>query len=148
MAAGDYPLLPSEVRTYIHDFADQNHLIDGEEFSDEAIELAMRMAVGDYNLMPPLERLEPKQFPSITLLMYGTLAHLFLGKAAHLARNTMSYSDGGLQIPIEERAELYLTLGNQYLAQFRETAVKLKAQLNMEAGWGSVRSDYSNLPIW
>ena len=64
MAAGDYPLLPSEVRTYIHDFADQNHLIDGEEFSDEAIELAMRMAVGDYNLMPPLERLEPKQFPS------------------------------------------------------------------------------------
>ena len=148
MAAGDYPLLPGEVRTYIHDFADQNHLIDGEEFSDEAVLLAMRMAAGDYNLIPPMENLAPSQFPSVTLLMYGTLAHLFLGKAAHLARNTMSYSDGGLQIPIEERAELYLTLGNQYMAQFREGAVKLKIQMNVESGWGSVSSDYRNLPVF
>lgn len=148
MATGDYPLSPAEVRTYIHDFSDQNHLIDGEEFSDEGIQLAMRMAAGDYNLIPPLSNLAPSQFPNVTLLMYGTLGHLFLGKAAHLARNTMSYSDGGLQIPVEERAELYLTLGNQYMAQFKESGAKLKLQMNMESGWGSVKSDYANLPVW
>ena len=148
MAAGDYPLTPAEVRTYIHDFADQNHLIDGEEFSDEGILLAMRMAAGDYNLIPPLSNIPPAQFPNITLLMYGTLGHLYLGKAANLARNTMSYSDGGLQVPVEERAELYLTLGNQYLAQFRDAGAKLKVHMNMEAGWGSVKSDNAMLPVW
>lgn len=146
--ADTYPLSTDDVRTYIHDFSDKNYLIDGEEFSDASITLAMRMAVDDFNLIPPIGRMAPSQFPNITLLMYGTLAHLFLGKAAHLARNTMSYSDGGLQIPVEERAELYMGLGNQYMGQFREMGVKLKVQLNVEDGWGSVGSDYRNLPLF
>ncbi|HET8685211.1 MAG TPA: hypothetical protein VFM18_00950 [Methanosarcina sp.] len=148
MTAGIFPLSASDVRLYIHDYADQNHLIDGEEFSDDAITLAMKMAASDFNSIPPMGNLDPSQFPSVTLLMYGTVAHLLLGKAAQLARNTMSYSDGGLQIPIEERAELYLTVGNQYMAQFKELAVKMKIQMNMEAGWGTVTSDWKMLPVW
>lgn len=146
MAAGDYPLLPSEVRLYIHDFSDNNHLIDGEEFSDSSVLLAMKMAGSDYDTVPPLTKGTPSMFPSVSILMWGTLAHLFLGKAAHLARNTLSYSDAGIQVSVEERAELYLTLGNQYMQQFRDAASKLKVHLNMEDGWGGVQSDYSSLP--
>lgn len=146
MADGSYPLLPSEVRLYIHDFSDNNHLIDGEEFSDSSILLAMKMAGSDYNTIPPLSNVPPTMFPSVSILMWGTLAHLFLGKAANLARNTMAYSDAGINVSVEERAELYLTLGGQYMQQFRDAASKLKVHLNMEDGWGCVKSDYSALP--
>lgn len=146
MAESSYPLSPSEVRLYIHDFSDKNHLIDGEEFPDSSILLAMKMAGSDYNTIPPLSNVPPAVFPSVSILMWGTLAHLFLGKAANLARNTLSYSDAGVTVAVEERAELYLTLGNQYMQQFRDAAGKLKVHLNMEDGWGSVQSDYAALP--
>jgi hypothetical protein len=73
---------------------------------------------------------------------------MYLGKATLLARNTMQYSDGGLQIPVEERAELYLGLANSFRSQFTETAKALKIQLNMESGWGSVSSDEAMFPVW
>ncbi len=65
-----------------------------------------------------------------------------------LARNTMSYSDGGLTVAIEERMELYLTLARQYSDQFKESAAKLKVHMNMEDGWGEVRSDFATFPLW
>jgi len=111
-------------------------------------ELAMELALSDYNTITPLSNLAPSQFPSKSLLLYGTLGHLYLGKSAHLARNTMSYSDGGLQIPVEERMELYTSLSSSYFAQFRQLGERLKAQLNVEDGWGSVASDYRQLPSW
>lgn len=148
MAEQDFDLTPNEVRAYIHDYSENNRLIEGEEFSDDSIRLAMKLALSDYNTIPPLSSLSPKLFPSLSLLMYGTLGHLYLGKAANLARNTMAYSDGGLSIPVEERAELYMNLGNQYMAQFRDLATKLKIQQNVEAGFGAVSSDYRYFPLW
>ena len=65
-----------------------------------------------------------------------------------MARNQLSYSDGGLQIPIEEKYELYLSLANSFGTQFSTTAARLKASLNMESGWGEVRSDEAMFPIW
>jgi hypothetical protein len=65
-----------------------------------------------------------------------------------MARNHLSYSDGGLQIPIEEKYELYASLANSFGNQFTTTAAKLKASLNMESGWGSVSSDEAMFPIW
>lgn len=148
MAEQDFDLTPNEVRAYIHDYSENNRLIEGEEFSDDSIRLAMKLALSDYNTLPPLSSVSPKMFPSLSLLMYGSLGHLFLGKAANLARNTMAYSDGGLNIPVEERAELYMNLGNQYMSQFRDLATRLKIQQNVESGWSSVSSDYRYFPLW
>lgn len=148
MSEQDFALTPDEVRAYIHDYSENNHLIEGEEFSDGSIQLAMKLALSDYNTIPPLSTVSPKMFPSLSLLLYGTLAHLFLGKAANLARNTMAYSDGGLNIPVEERAELYMNLGNQYMTQFKDLANRLKIQQNIESGYGSVSSDYRYFPLW
>ncbi len=148
MSEQDFALTPDEVRAYIHDYSENNRLIEGEEFSDASIMLGMKLALSDYNTIAPLSSLSPKMFPSLSLLMYGTLGHLFLGKAANLARNTLAYSDGGLSIPVEERAELYMNLGNQYMGQFRDLAIKLKIQQNMEDGFSSVSSDYRYFPLW
>lgn len=145
----DSILLPSEVRLYIKDFAEDNRLLDGEEFTDSEIKLGMDLAIGEYNMIPPATSVNRVMFPNKALLMSGTLYKLFSGRAALLSRNTMSYSDGGIQVPVEERAQLYVSLAAMYQADFFSGAQRLKTAMNLEEnGWGGVRSDYSAFPMY
>jgi hypothetical protein len=141
-------LTPQEVREYTSDYKVNNYLIDGEEMTDTYISLCMTFAVDSFNSIPPIGNMGLQNFPSKAILLWGTLWHAYLGKALLLARNTMEYSDGGLQIPIEERAQLYQGLAAGFQTQFEESAKSLKIQLNMESGWGEVRSDLAVMPIW
>lgn len=137
-----------EIREYVSDYAPNNYLIDGEEFSDTYITLCISLGVDGYNSMTPMSKFTELTFPSKGILLLATCWQMFLGKATLLARNTMQYSDGGLQIPIEERAELYMSISNNFRAQFREAAQALKIQQNMESGWGEVRSDEAMFIPW
>ena len=141
-------LTVEEVQEYIRDRAENNHLIDGTEFSSTIIVLAMDLAISAYNLIPPVSVADIQSFPSKSLLMSGTLWKLFAGQAALLARNTMNYSDGGLNIPVEERFQLYQSLAAMYGEDFLSTGRALKTHLNIEEGWGEVFSDYSRFPDW
>lgn len=142
-------LTPEEVRIYLSDSPEANHLLDGEEFSDPRIQLAMDMALGDFNSMAPVTGYTYNMFPNKSILLFGTCFHLFSGQAALQARNTMQYSDGGLQIPVEERYELYMNLANHFGSLFQNLARQVKTQINLdENGWGSVSSDYGRLPLF
>lgn len=137
-----------EVREYVSDYGPNNYLIDGEEFTDTFIQLCMDLAVEEFNGLSPLTMYILSTFPSKAVLLQGTLWKMFDGKAALLARNTMAYADGGLQIPLEERADLYNNMAAKFGQQFKDSAIKLKTNLNMESGWASVGSDYRNFPLW
>lgn len=137
-----------EVREFVSDYAPNNYLLSGEEFSDTFITLCRSLAVDEWNTIPPFSRNDLTNFPSKSILLYGTIWKAFEGKAALLARNTMSFSDGGLQVPIEERSELYRGLAQQFQTNFTNAATKLKIQINMEAGWSEISSDYACMPSW
>ena len=137
-----------EVRSYISDSIDDNHLLDGMEFPDSRIELAAKMALSDFNAMPPMTSYDLDTFQYLSILLDGILHNLFKGQMALSARNTMSYSDGGLQIPIEERFQYYEALADLYGKYFVSKARDLKTHLNMESTWGHIASDYSTFPIW
>lgn len=141
-------LTPDEVREYISDSVSANLLLDTEEFNDVRINLAMDLACNEFNMMPPIGGTTRYMFPNKALLMTGTLYKLFYGQAALLARNTMQYSDGGLQIPIEERFALYQSLGVMFKDDFQQNSHMLKVSINMEDGWGEVSSDYARMPIF
>ena len=132
-----------EIREYVSDYAPNNYLLDGEEFTNTYISLCISLAVDSFNSMTPLTRMDEFTFPSKVVLLHGTCWHMFQGKALLLARNTMQYSDGGLSIPVEERSELYSGLAGQFRSQFMEAAAKIKIQQNIECGWGSVITDES-----
>lgn len=139
---------PEEIRRYIHDDPSVNYLLTGEEFDDARILQAKTMTIDQFNVMTPISNYDENSFPSRVIMLMGILYHLYNGEAAKTARNQMSYSDAGLQIPIEERFELYSRLAAQYGDQFLNTAKQYKIQLNIESGWGSVPSDYHNFPSW
>lgn len=138
----------SDVRKYVSDYSPNNYLIDGEEFSDGFISLCRDLAMDSYNIMPPASQYDTTNFPSKSLLLYGTMWHMYTGKAALLARNTMSYSDGGISLAIEERSELYRGIASSFQSQFIETGKALKISINMESGWSSVSSDDAMIPLW
>lgn len=137
-----------QIRDYLGDNPENNHLLDSVEFPDSAVDLAMTLAVDSYNVMPPiggatLDTLNP------SLLLFGTIWHLYNGRAVAIAaRNQMSYSDGGLTVPIEERYQFYIQMAQTYEQQFKNTAKEIKIAKNMEAGWNYVPTDYSTFPIW
>lgn len=139
-------LTEEEVREYIQDYPGENLLLDKEEFSDTFINLSMGFAAEEYNAISPRSSYTLENFPSKAVLITGTLWKMYSGKAAQMARNQLSYSDGGLQIPIEEKYELYMNLANNYMTQFLSSATKLKISINMEGGWGEVRSDEAMFP--
>lgn len=139
-------LSEEEVREFIQDYPEGNLLLDKEEFSPTFINLSMSFAVEEYNAISPRTGYTLESFPSKSVLMTGTLWKMYSGKAAQMARNQLSYTDGGLQIPIEEKYELYMNLANNYMTQFMASATKLKISINMESGWGEVRSDESLFP--
>ena len=140
----------TEVQTFIRDQAENNRLIDGEEFTPTLIELAKSLAISEWNMLPPVSFATEDSFPqqAKSLLMSGTLWKLFQGQAALKARNTMNYSDGGLQIPVEEQFQLYQSLASMWEQHFKSAAQALKIHLNIESGWGEVTSDYSQFPLW
>lgn len=137
-----------KVREFISDYPEANLLLDKEEFSNTFIELSMELAVSEYNAMSPRTSVTEENFPSKSLLLLGTLWQMYTGRVSLMARNHLSYSDGGLQIPVEEKFELYRNLADSYGSQFQATGAKLKASLNMESGWGEVRSDEAMFPVW
>lgn len=141
-------LTPNKIREYISDYPDTNLLLDKEEFSDTYIELCMDLALSEYNTMTPRTNYNLDIFPSMSLLLLGTVWQMYLGRSTMMARNQLSYTDGGLQIPVEEKYELYANIANSFGNLFRETASKLKVNLNIEGGWGEVRSDESTFPLF
>lgn len=144
----DSILTPNEVRMFLADSISNNHLLDDVEFDDQRIYLAMKMAISEYNEIPPKTSVIARDFPGLSTLMYGVCYHLFNGQSALAARNQMSYSDGGLNIPIEERYGLYLQLAQSYQVMWRKAAEDTKAHQNLESGWGYLHSDYGSFPNW
>lgn len=143
-----YLLTASEVREYLGDYPQNNLLLDTVEFGDTFIELCMELAVSEYNTMSPVSCMSLTTFPSKSLLLMGTCWQMYQGRAALMARNQLSYSDGGLQIPVEEKYELYMSLAANFKNIFQTSAMALKINSNMEDGWSYVSSDEALFPTW
>lgn len=139
-----------EVREFLADYAENNLLIDGVEFTDTRISLATKLAVSEFNTLPPVGAVSVNTFmrQGAAILMYGICWKLMEGQAALLARNHMNYSDGGINLPIEERMALYLQLAGTFRDQYMQSAARLKQHLNLEAGFGDVGSDAAGFPLW
>ena len=142
-------LTPGEITIYIQDRPELNYLLTGQEFSPAQIDLAISLALDEFNVaIQPVTTFQLWNFPSKSILLYGTLAKLLAGQAALYARNQMDYSDGGLTIPIEERYPLYQQMAGMYQTQFQTMGSAYKVNMNMQDGYGGGFSEYGGMPLW
>lgn len=137
-----------DIRVFLRDNLHRNDLLERLEFTDLEIQRAMQMAVDDFDLITPISNTKISAFPSRVLLILGTTAYLLWSESFAQIRNSLSYSDGGVQVNVDDKAALYQQSGTALMAQFKDAATNLKIQINAESAFGGQASPYSSLPVF
>ena len=141
-----------EIRQWMRDFVGGgapvpgtgviNILLDGVEFADSDIDLAVNMTVDRYNVMTPMTMLSMDLIPK-TLLMYGAVGHLLQSESFRQLRNQATVSDADVQpIGIDDKAPAYTQAARLMFEKFDELAKNVKIQRNMESMYGGISSGY------
>lgn len=140
------PLTATQIRELVKDKSDLNILLKKElQSGDDLINLAMELAVSEFNSFSPMTQYTKDNFPNDAILLYGTLYFLANSEAERQLRNQVNYSAQGLNAGIDDKYQQYLTLAQHYYQLFAQKAQVLKQHINSEAAWGDVNSPYSFL---
>lgn len=126
----------SLVRAKMRDYPELNRLTDGVESSDRNIAMAIMLAVDDYNNTPPL--LTPvtiAKFPSLDLLVRGTIVQLIESLGLLQTRNLLPYSDGQVQIQTEQ-PQLLMQWWNLFKQDYDNKKFRLKQATNLANAMG------------
>lgn len=134
-----------DIQEFLQDHPQLNVLIRKNEFGPALIKIAIRMMVDDFNQINWRSQFTPRDFPSSTfnIQMYGTVFHLMNSASTLQTRNHLPYSSGGTSIAQFAKSGEYQQLANQFKKEFKDAALALKYQMNLEQGWGGVSSEYS-----
>ena len=121
------------VRAKLRDYPELNRLIEGRETSDREIAFAVMDAIDDFNTTPPLlGAYSLESFPSISLLIQGSLINILQSVGLLQTRNQMSYSDGqGIQVSVSDKAPMLLQWMNLFSNQYEQKKFRLKQALNL-----------------
>jgi hypothetical protein len=136
-----------QIRMFIRDYANKNILIDDVQFNDAELNLALEMAVSDYNSVTPQTMLTPSSFPQHLkyLLMVGTARFLMMSESFLQIRNQSTYQDGEISpIGLDDKMAQYAQLAQQLKAEWDDRVRQVKTQNNMEAAYNSVGSGYKS----
>jgi len=132
-----------DIRRWIRDTPERNTLLHDVEFSTEDIEACIRLAVAAFNEETILTAYAAETFPFPAALIYGAVAFLYDGASTHQIRNHLSYSTGGVSVDDMNKGPEYSALAAKFQKKFEDATRKIKNQLNLEQGWGSIQSEYS-----
>jgi hypothetical protein len=132
-----------QVRLYLRDYAELNRLIDGVEHTNRQIVWAIMDTLDDYNTTPPFTSLSLREFPSKSLLLRGVACALLESLGILQTRNHLPFSDGGLQVGVNDKTE-YIQRWLQLLKnQYEEKKMRQKIAMNIERAWGGgINSEY------
>lgn len=137
------------IKLFLNDFPGANKLLKKAEFTPERIRKAKQFMIRDWNESPPiLTPYSEENFPYKTTLLYGVAYWLFLGQSTFKERNHLAYSSGGLTVDDDNQSQAYLNFANFFKGQFDQKMRIQKQAENINGGWRSIGSDYSNLPIY
>lgn len=143
----DFRGFVGDVRLYLRDYEDLNRIITGQEHSLEMIVKATLLMLDEFASTPPplgyftLEQLLTTYYWRHGCLL-GTVAHLLRSLLLLVNRNTLSFSDGGIQVALEEaRVGLLQSMEAQIRAEWRQALHQKKMGMNIEMAQG-----YDGLP--
>lgn len=138
-----------QVRTYLSDFPFKNRLLGFEESDDDDLELAIDMSIDRFNNAEvPQTEFDLTNFPSLTILIYGAIIELLQMKGIWYSRNRLNYSNGGIQVAINDKAPEYMKWAGSIAQTYDRLTVNKKMSINIGAGWGGVPSEYSSTDYW
>ena len=137
--------LKDHVSCFLQDEPQLNVLIRRKEFSDPLIRLCITLMVADFNQIHISTGFTVKSFPPGTesIQIYGTIYHLLMSASLLQVRNHLPYNDAGLSVAQFAKSGEYTGVADRFKAQFEQSALQVKYDINMFQGYGGVPSEYS-----
>ena len=136
--------LLKRVRAFLGDTPEENRLIPDQELSDDKINLALDMALDEYNHFPPFESRTFETFPSLILIIHGAVIQCLIMAGIVHQRNYLNFSDGGVNEVISDKGPAYQAWIQSLITSYQQGALSLKTSLNMERNFGVIPSPYGN----
>lgn len=121
------------IRSKLRDFPELNRLIEGRETSDREIAFAIMECIDDFNMTPPLlGTFTLAAFPSISLLINGSIINIITSVGLLQTRNHMSYSDGqGIQVSVSDKGPQLMNWMNLFKQDYEQKKFRLKQAINL-----------------
>ena len=135
------------VRAKMRDYPELNRLIEGHETSDREIAFAIMEAIDDFNTTPPL--ITPytiEEFPSMSLLIRGSIIMVLESVGLLQTRNHMQYSDGqGVSVSVSDKGPQLANWINMFAQNYEQKKFRLKQAINLGTALNGkgVASEYS-----
>lgn len=135
------------LRLFLNDTPELNRLIRTQESNDAKLDLALLLAVDDYNITAPLlGNVHVGNFPSLFMLIYGAAIQVLRSAGLLQSRNELAYSSGGVSVRIFDKTQLYQSWIAQFVAEYELKKRNFKMSLNINAALsGGVSSEYAIL---
>jgi hypothetical protein len=135
------------LRLFLNDTPELNRLIRKQESTDEKLDLAILLAIDDYNITsPPLGAVSVENFPSVWLLLYGATIQVLRSAGLLQSRNELVYQAGNVSVRIFDKTQLYQSWIAQFMADYERKKQNFKISQNIACALGDgVQSEYANL---
>jgi len=135
------------IRAKLRDYPELNRLIDGRETSDREIAFAIMETIDDFNTTPPLiEAATLESFPSVSLLINGSIINIMTSVGLLQTRNQMTYSDGqGVQVSVSDKTPMLMSWLGMFANAYENKKQKLKVAINLRGALNGsgVPSEYA-----
>lgn len=133
------------IRMMLRDYTPNNMLLEDIQFTDKEIRLALRLAVSEYNSMPPNTNVAWRHLPE-DILFLGAARWLMLSESFLQIRNQVNVPSDGLGvIGIDDKFQYYMSAGEQLKAEYQNKMRAVKNERNIASGYGSLSSGYAGV---
>lgn len=123
------------VRAFTRDIPELNRIVSGEESSDRQIAWAILDALADFNGTPHLTNYtleELLQYQQHALLRRMTVISLVESVGLLQTRNHINYSDGGLNVGVNDKTPLLMNWLQYFKASTDQLKQRVKVALNIQ----------------
>ena len=125
----------ADLRAYVRDTVDANHLLGELEHTNDQLQLALEMAIDDFNISGFPTSYIVTDHPSERLLIRGAILELLTSAGIVQSRNKLSYQDAGLSIAIHDKAAEYSNWIQMIYADYERRKLHYKLRVNVLQGW-------------
>ena len=110
------------------------------------LDFAIEMTISDWNSTSPfIDRITIGNYPSLYLLMHGSVIQILKSQGLYQARNELNYQAGGSSFSRFNKSNYYMNwminLANDYETKKRN----MKISKNITGGFGGVASEYDKI---
>ena len=121
-----------------------NRLLRKNEFEDDDYEIAIELAIDDWNSTPPhIGVLRIGEFPSMYLLVLGASVQLLKMAGLYQSRNELNYSALGSSFTRSNKTQYYAMWLQQLSQEWENKKLNFKIAANVEMGYSGKFSEYS-----